>query len=74
MSVIGKSNLIALTIALFSGCGEYRLKEIIDPEIKEMIEQNQIKKDPCYGTCTNVVISDRFAITAAHCLENYEEK
>ncbi len=72
-----KKSLKVLRITLFFsflGCGEFKLKEVLDPEIENMIAENQVKKDGCEGSCTNVVISDRFAITAAHCLEHYENK
>ena len=55
-------------------CGSNRKKELLDEEIKNMIQSNQIIEDEFYGICTAVMITDRFALTAAHCQESYENK
>ena len=51
----------------FTVCGEYKsLEDIPDvqdaPNLQEVQQQNA-------GTCTNVIISDRYVLTAAHCFE-----
>ena len=55
-------------------CGSNRKKELLDEGIKNMIQDNQIVKDADFGTCTAVMITDRFALTAAHCQEFYENR
>ena len=50
-------------------CGQNNVKPPLDEHMKKMIEEHQVKKDPDFGICSNVVISDKYAITAAHCLQ-----
>ena len=53
-------------------CGQNSIKKPFDEHMKKMIEENQVEKDPNYGICSNVVISDKYAITAAHCIQGAE--
>ena len=47
-------------------CGKNRLKPSLSTEILQMINENQVA--PVENRlCTSVLISDRFALTAAHC-------
>ena len=50
-------------------CGQNSIKKPFDEHMKKMIEDHQVEKDPNYGICSNVVISDKYAITAAHCIQ-----
>ena len=50
----------------FIVCGKSKLKPILTEEMLQMINDNQVApKDE--QLCTTVLISDRFALTAAHC-------
>jgi hypothetical protein len=55
-------------------CGSNRKKKPVDEETLKMIQANQAKRDENYGICTSFLISDRFALTAAHCQESYEQR
>ena len=48
-------------------CGENKkAQEEIFADLTEFLDEE--------GLCTNVVISDRFTITAAHCLEHNADR
>ena len=53
----------------FLECGDSKLKPNISEDVLKTIRDNQAKGDGLIGTCTNVIISDRFALTAAHCVQ-----
>ena len=55
-------------------CGRDKLKPDITEEDLDAIFENQVEKDEDFGICTNVIISDRYALTAAHCQESYLSK
>ena len=55
----------------FPECGDNKLRKSVDQGKLDNIRKNQVKQAENYGICTNVVISDRFVLTAAHCLEKY---
>ena len=48
-------------------CGSNSVKEKLDEATAEILN-SQVEKDDTIGTCTNVIISDKYAITAAHCI------
>jgi secreted trypsin-like serine protease len=51
-------------------CGKSKLKPILPEEILQMINNDQVAaKDN--QLCTSVLISDRFALTAAHCWDKF---
>ena len=51
-------------------CGKNRLKPSLSTEILQMINENQVA--PVENRlCSSVLISDRFALTAAHCWEEF---
>ena len=57
----------------FTVCGKNRLKPNLTEEILQMINNNQVDaKDD--QLCSSVLISDRFALTAAHCWEKFSEE
>ena len=47
-------------------CGSNKRKEKLDEATMEILE-SQVEAGG-FGTCTNVVVSDKYAITAAHCI------
>ena len=58
---------------LFSVCGKNKLKPNLTEEILQMINDNQVDaKDS--QLCSSVLISDRLALTAAHCWEKFAEE
>ena len=48
-------------------CGSNTPKEKLDEATAEILN-SQVEKDDTIGTCTNVIVSDKYAITAAHCI------
>ena len=57
-----------------AACGESKYREEIAglENIKdEKVPQEDNAEPSDSGTCTNVIISDRYAITAAHCFETH---
>jgi hypothetical protein len=48
-------------------CGSNTVKEKLDEATAEILN-SQVEKDDTIGTCTNVIVSDKYAITAAHCI------
>ena len=50
-------------------CGQNKLKKPLDEKIKEIIEEGQVGANEDFQMCTNVLISDRFALTSAACVE-----
>ena len=50
-------------------CGSSRPKEKLDEATMEILN-SQVGAGEIdeIGTCTNVIVSDRYAITAAHCI------
>ena len=48
-------------------CGSNTIKEKLDEATAEILN-SQVENDDTIGTCTNVIISDKYAITAAHCI------
>ena len=50
-------------------CGQNKLKKPLDEKIKEIIEEGQVAANEEFRMCTNVLISDRFALTSAACIE-----
>ena len=59
-----------LSYILFTVCGKNRLKPILTTEMLQMINENQVAPGES-GLCSSVLISDRFALTAAHCWEEF---
>ena len=53
----------------FKVCGQNKKKPKLDEKWKEIIEQTQVEASEEFTQCTNVIISDRFALTAAACIE-----
>ena len=63
--------LYNLSYMSFTVCGKNRLKPNLTEEILQMINNNQVDaKDD--QLCSSVLISDRFALTAAHCWEEFD--
>ena len=55
-----------LSYISFTVCGKNRLKPSLTTEMLQMINENQVA--PAENRlCSSVLISDRFALTAAHC-------
>lgn len=50
-------------------CGQNKKKPKLDEKWKKIIEQTQVEASEEFTQCTNVIISDRFALTAAACIE-----
>ena len=50
-------------------CGQNKLKKPLDVKIKQIIEEGQVLSSEDFRMCTNVLISDRFALTSAACIE-----
>ena len=50
-------------------CGKNKLKNPLDEKIKQIIEEGQVAANEDFKMCTNVLISDRFALTSAACIE-----
>ena len=50
-------------------CGQNKLKNPLDEKIKQIIEEGQVAANEDFRMCTNVLISDRFALTSAACIE-----
>ena len=50
-------------------CGKNKLKNPLDEKIKQIIEEGQVAANEDFQMCTNVLISDRFALTSAACIE-----
>ena len=48
-------------------CGSNTIKEKLDEATAEILN-SQVENDNTTGICTNVIISDKYAITAAHCI------
>ena len=60
-----------LSYISFTVCGKNRLKPSLTTEILQMINENQVA--PVENRlCSSVLISDRFALTAAHCWEEFD--
>ena len=54
-------------------CGKSRLKPNLTAEILQMINDNQVAPVE-KQLCSSVLISDRFALTAAHCWEKFADE
>ena len=52
-------------------CGQNRIKGNLDEEKRNVIENYQVEKDGNVGICSHVIISDKYALTAANCWENW---
>ena len=52
----------------FSVCGSDKKKKPLDEATLEILD-SQVEKDGRFGICTTVAISDKYALTAAHCIE-----
>ena len=50
-------------------CGQNKLKNPLDEKIQQIIEDGQVAANEDFKMCTNVLISDRFALTSAACIE-----
>ena len=53
-------------IFFFIVCGSNQPKKELDEATMEILE-SQVEAGG-FGTCTTVIISDRYAVTAAHCI------
>jgi hypothetical protein len=63
--------LYNLSYMSFTVCGKNRLKPTLTAEKLQMINENQVA--PVENRlCSSVLISDRFALTAAHCWEEFD--
>ena len=51
-------------------CGQYKKKDQLDSKDNETSHSQNNNNG---GTCSLVIISDRFGITAAHCLGEYDK-
>ena len=54
---------------IFKVCGQNKKKPKLDEKWKKIIEETQVEASEEFTQCTNVIISDRFALTAAACIE-----
>ena len=69
---LSKFHLLTLEILFYTifffyiVCGSNKRKEKLDEATMEILE-SQVEAGG-FGTCTNVVVSDKYAITAAHCI------
>ena len=54
-------------------CGKSKLNPVLDEETLQMIQDSQVEADDPQ-LCTTVVISDRFALTAAHCQDKFQSE
>ena len=51
-----------------SVCGSNKKKKPLDEATLEVLA-SQVEKDDKFGICTSVAISDKYVLTAAHCIE-----
>ena len=59
--------LIHFFLILLTVCGES--KSLDEKHLRDASNEKAEAYDSNAGTCTNVIISDRYALTAAHCFE-----
>ena len=70
-SAISTDNKFAVILACFSlVCGAFKKKK----EDKETSLGKEVIENAEEGRCTAVVISDKFVLTAAHCLEEAADR
>ena len=61
-----RNTFFVLFFFLYTVCGSNKPKEKLDEATMEIL-QSQVEEGG-FGTCTSVVVSDKYAITAAHCI------